>query len=112
MVGRRSSIHDWGAIVVGLVIGILLGCFNGQMITRLKIPPFVATLGMLSIARGMTMLWTKVSDYRLGDGFAVLGTKSWLGIPRQLDSRKSDRGVYHHHQRRRVSDEHLCYRRQ
>ncbi len=82
MVGGRSAIHDLGAIVVGLAIGILLGCFNGQMITRLKIPPFVATLGMLSIARGMTMLWTKGFPITgLGDGFAVLGTKSWLGVP-------------------------------
>lgn len=80
--GVEVQFTTWGAIVVGLVIGILLGCFNGQMITRLKIPPFVATLGMLSIARGMTMLWTKGFPITgLGDGFAVLGTKSWLGIP-------------------------------
>lgn len=80
--GVEVQFTTWGAIVVGLAIGILLGCFNGQMITRLKIPSFVATLGMLSIARGMTMLLTKGFPITgLGDGFAVLGTKSWLGVP-------------------------------
>lgn len=71
-----------GAIVAGLIVGALLGWFNGLVITRLKIPPFVATLGMLSIARGLTMLWTKGFPITgLGDSFAVLGTRSALGIP-------------------------------
>jgi len=72
----------WGAIVAGLLVGVILGWFNGQMITRLKIPPFVATLGMLSIARGMTMLWTKGFPITgLGDGFSILGTKVFAGVP-------------------------------
>lgn len=71
-----------GAIVAGLTVGVFLGWFNGQMITRLKIPPFVATLGMLSIARGLTMLWTKGFPITgLGDGFAAIGTRSVLGVP-------------------------------
>jgi len=48
----------FGAILAGVMTGIVSGCFNGIMITRLSVPPFVATLGMLSIARGLTMLWT------------------------------------------------------
>ncbi|MCC6512153.1 MAG: ABC transporter permease, partial [Pirellulaceae bacterium] len=69
-------------ILAGLCVGIWLGWFNGQMITRLNIPPFIATLGMLSIARGMTMLWTKGYPITgLGESFAILGTHSALGIP-------------------------------
>ncbi len=50
--------------------------------TRVKIPPFVATLGMLSIARGLTMLWTKGFPITgLGDEFAMLGTRNLLGVP-------------------------------
>ena len=72
----------FGAVVAGLAVGMLLGCFNGQMITRLKIPPFVATLGMLSIARGLTMLWTKGFPLTgLGEGLAAIGTGSALGVP-------------------------------
>ncbi len=80
--GVEVQFTTFGAIVAGLVVGMFLGWFNGQMITRLKIPPFVATLGMLSIARGLTMLWTKgfpITD--LGASFAVIGTQSALGVP-------------------------------
>ena len=44
-----------GAITAGILAGLALGWFNGMVITRFKLPPFVATLGMLSIARGLTM---------------------------------------------------------
>ncbi len=71
-----------GAILAGLLVGLFLGWFNGQMITRVRIPPFVATLGMLSIARGLTMLWTKGFPITgLGRQFAVIGTATALGIP-------------------------------
>ncbi len=71
-----------GAIFSGLAVGMLLGCFNGLMITRIRIPPFVATLGMLSIARGLTMLWTKGYPITgLGSSFAIIGTASFLGAP-------------------------------
>lgn len=80
--GVELQFTTWGAIVAGLIVGLSLGWINGQLITRLKIPPFVATLGMLSIARGMTMLWTKGFPITgLGDGFAILGTRSVLGVP-------------------------------
>jgi ribose transport system permease protein len=72
----------FGAIVAGLLVGITLGAFNGLMITRFKLPPFVATLGMLSIARGLTMLWTGGFPITgLGPSFGVMGTGQWLGVP-------------------------------
>jgi len=80
--GVQLEFTIFGAIVVGLLVGMSLGCFNGLMITRFKIPPFVATLGMLSIARGLTMLWTKGFPITgLGPSFAVIGTGVFLGIP-------------------------------
>src|SRR4051812_27502840 len=48
-----------GAVLAGLLTGSFLGWFNGWTITQFKIPPFVATLAMLTIARGLTMLWTE-----------------------------------------------------
>lgn len=72
----------FGAIVIALLSGAGLGFFNGLMITRFRVPPFVATLGMLSIARGLTMLWTGGFPVTgLGDSFAVIGTGVYLGIP-------------------------------
>jgi len=71
-----------GAILAGILVGALLGAFNGLAITRFKLPPFVATLGMLSIARGLTMLWTGGFPLtRLGDGFDYMGTGHPGGVP-------------------------------
>ncbi len=44
------------AIACGLIFGIFLGTINGFVITRFKINPFITTLGMLSVARGLTYL--------------------------------------------------------
>ena len=44
----------WVAFFAGLIVGLLCGAVNGAIITRLKVPPFIATLGMYSIARGLT----------------------------------------------------------
>ncbi|HVW15263.1 MAG TPA: hypothetical protein VHB54_15640 [Mucilaginibacter sp.] len=71
-----------GACVAGIIAGSLLGMFNGWTITRFKVPPFVATLAMLTIARGLTMLWTKGFPITgLGRKFSFLGTGWFLGIP-------------------------------
>lgn len=71
-----------GAIVAGLLTGCLAGLFNGWAITRFKVPPFVATLAMLTVARGLTMLYTKGFPISgLGTSFAQIGTGWFLGIP-------------------------------
>lgn len=71
-----------GCIVVALLIGAILGAFNGLMITRFKLPPFVATLGMLTIARGLTMLYTNGFPITgLGESFSFLGTGWLIGVP-------------------------------
>jgi len=71
-----------GATVAGLLVGSLLGWFNGWAVTKFKVPPFVATLAMLTIARGLTMLWTKGFPITgLGEKFAYLGTGWFIGIP-------------------------------
>jgi ribose transport system permease protein len=71
-----------GAMVGGIFVGTVLGWFNGMSITRFKVPPFVATLAMLTIARGLTMLFTggfPITGF--GDSMAFIGTGWFLGIP-------------------------------
>jgi ribose/xylose/arabinose/galactoside ABC-type transport system permease subunit len=55
--------QEWGpvpqasivAVVMGVIAGGLCGLTNGVLVTRLKLPPFVATLGMFGIARGLAV---------------------------------------------------------
>ena len=71
-----------GAITAGVLVGTALGAFNGLAITRFRLPPFVATLGMLSIARGLTMLWTGGFPItRLGESFGFIGSGHLFGLP-------------------------------
>ncbi|MGB3008593.1 MAG: ribose ABC transporter permease [Chitinophagaceae bacterium] len=71
-----------GAILGGLLLGALLGWFNGFTVTKFNVPPFVATLAMLTIARGFTMLYTKGHPIsNLGKDFAFIGSGSFIGIP-------------------------------
>lgn len=71
-----------GALVGGILVGSLLGWFNGLTITRFKVPPFVATLAMLTIARGFTMLLTggfPITGFSAE--MAFIGTGWFLRIP-------------------------------
>jgi ribose transport system permease protein len=71
-----------GVVLAALIVGSVLGLINGLAITKFKVPPFVATLAMLTIARGLTMLYTgghPISN--LGDDFALIGAGNFIGIP-------------------------------
>ncbi len=72
----------FGAVIAGLLAGGFLGFINGLAITKFNVPSFVATLAMLTMARGFTMLWTEGHPITgLGETFGFLGTGWFLGIP-------------------------------
>jgi ribose transport system permease protein len=80
--GVRLQFTVFGGVAAAIAVGLLLGWLNGVAITRFRLPPFVATLGMLSIARGLTMLWTGGYPItNLGNEYRFLGTGYWLGVP-------------------------------
>ena len=70
------------AIALSLVTGGVCGALNGLLITRGGLPPFIATLGMMSIARGLALMYTDgrpISGYDAS--FRSLATGSLLMIP-------------------------------
>jgi ribose/xylose/arabinose/galactoside ABC-type transport system permease subunit len=70
------------AAIVGLGVGLLCGLVNGVGVTLLRLPPFVATLGMMSIARGLAEVMTggfQISG--LPNAFQFWGQGDFLDVP-------------------------------
>lgn len=55
------------AICVPLIVGILIGLFNGFLITKLSIPAFVGTLATMLFIRGLVLVVTNEVTYKVGD---------------------------------------------
>jgi ribose transport system permease protein len=73
------------AILAGLVVGILLGLFNGSLVAYGKLPPFIVTLGMLGIARGIVLVYTDASTVQpLPDAFGDIANGDFIGVPNLL----------------------------
>lgn len=76
------SFTFWGCCLAAIVVGALFGAMNGTLVCHFKVQPFVATLGVMTICRGLTMLYTGGFPITgLGDGFEFMGTGWFLGIP-------------------------------
>jgi rhamnose transport system permease protein len=72
------------AVLLGMGLGTLLGGFNGFLITAGGVPPIIATLGTLSIYRGLIFLFSQgqwVNSYEMPDAFRALAKGSPLGVP-------------------------------
>ena len=79
----------WMAVAIALGVACLFGALNGLLVSRFSVPPFVATLGTLYVARGAALLVSAGATFpnlggksELGNqGFLVLGGGSLLGLP-------------------------------
>lgn len=70
------------AVLIGLLIGLGFGLFNGWIIAYLKVPAFVGTLGSMSIASGLTFLLTDAKPIpNLSEGFKRMGGGNLGMIP-------------------------------
>jgi len=70
------------AILAGLLTGMVSGAVGGVLVAFANIPPFIATLGTMTIARGVALTLTQaVPISGLPKSFTVFGTGSTLGIP-------------------------------
>ena len=67
-------------MLITLAAGAFIGLINGLLITRLKVAPFIATLGMLYVARGTALLISDGSPFRTWSEIrtsAIPGFRSW-----------------------------------
>jgi len=73
------------AIAIGIGCGMLCGLLNGLMITRLRISPFIVTLGTLEAYRGLALVISKgLPVHEIPDSFSYLGDGNLLGVPFSL----------------------------
>jgi ribose transport system permease protein len=81
-----TVIKSSGSIVLGVAAGLAcgtaIGFLNGLMVTLLRLPPFIATYGMLWVVHGITF-WYMAGEtiYGFPPGFRTLGSGYVLGIP-------------------------------
>lgn len=66
------------ALVIGFIVGALAGLLNGFLVTKVKLPPFIATLGTLSIFTALALLYSDGQSVR---GTDMPGLLTWTGSP-------------------------------
>ncbi len=79
----------WVVVLCSLAVGTLVGYVNGLLVTKFAVAPFIATLGMLYVARGAALLISNGSTYprlngeeSLGNtGFGIIGGGRVFGVP-------------------------------
>jgi ribose transport system permease protein len=74
-----AGIPIWISMLFGLLIGVVCGFLNGLMVTRLKLPPFIATLGMMMVARGVALTITNANAWPAPEAFGALGNNTIFG---------------------------------
>ena len=78
------------ALGLGLFVGLLAGLVNGLLVTRLKLPPFIVTLGTLNIFLALTLLYSKGATVRGAELPAIL---TWTGTTFSLGQVRITVGV-------------------
>lgn len=88
-VGYTVYFNIYEICLITLLVGISIGAINGLLITKLNVAPFIATLGTLYVARGLSLLSSDGRTFPnlvgkaeyMTTGFGVLGSGRFLGLP-------------------------------
>jgi ribose transport system permease protein len=77
-----AGLHPVLAILIGLLTGALAGAINGVIVAWIGVTPFIVTLGMLGVARGLVLVLTHGDSIRaIPAAFIKAGSGDLLGIP-------------------------------
>ncbi len=70
----NHEMNVWVSVFAGIILGAFLGFLNGLMITCIPLPPFIATLGIMGVARGLAFVYTGGAPiYTFPESFKFLG---------------------------------------
>ena len=76
-----SGSPQLGFVMAACGVGLAAGAANGLLVVRFRIPPFIATLGLLYALRGYTLYITETRAMNLPESLLQLATSSVLGVP-------------------------------
>ncbi|GLY95298.1 ABC transporter permease [Actinoplanes sp. NBRC 103695] len=83
--GLGTEWASWLAIPICLLVGLLIGAFNGMLILRFGLSAFIVTLGMLIVLRGLQIGITGGQNlFELPTSVLYLGNAVWLGLPASI----------------------------
>ena len=72
----------WLPLVAGVATGAAVGLLNGVLVAHARIPPFIATLGTMSVAYGCQLIYTRANVVgSLKDSYKEIAQGAWLGVP-------------------------------
>jgi rhamnose transport system permease protein len=81
---KYHHIPVWSGFVIGVLVGVVAGAVNGFIVTVLRVPSLVVTLGMLYVIRGIDgviVSGDRIDPEAIPSGFSSVGYKDVLGIP-------------------------------
>jgi rhamnose transport system permease protein len=87
VVKQNPEIPILFAVLLGMALGAVLGSVNGLIITYGNVPPIIATLGTLSIYRGLVFYYssgTWINSFELPAAFKLLSKGTPLGLPNMV----------------------------
>jgi ribose transport system permease protein len=79
---RDFGFDVWTAAAIAIAVGAAAGAVNGLLIAAARLPPFIATLGTMSVGRGLVFIVTgAVGVYSLPESFQLIGNGEIAGVP-------------------------------
>ncbi len=79
VMAANAGVPIWLSMILGLLVGVVCGLLNGLMITKIKLPAFIATLGTAMVTRGVALTITNAMAFPAPEAFGVLGNGSIFG---------------------------------
>jgi ribose transport system permease protein len=84
VMAANAGLPIWLSMLVGLLSGVACGAANGVLITKMKLPPFIATLGMMDVARGVALTITNANAKPAPEAFGALGNDAIFRVGPQF----------------------------